>query len=81
MFDEYLEPPRVERPVHPTQAVQAPVNSAVEPKNFKAAMDDACWFEAMQEEIYEFDQLQVWELVPKPDCVMVIALVDLQSQA
>nr|GEY90000.1 integrase, catalytic region, zinc finger, CCHC-type, peptidase aspartic, catalytic [Tanacetum cinerariifolium] len=28
MFDEYLEPPRVERPVLPTQAVQAPVNSA-----------------------------------------------------
>nr|GEU74740.1 retrotransposon protein, putative, unclassified [Tanacetum cinerariifolium] len=27
MFDEYLEPPRVERPVSPTQAVQAPVNS------------------------------------------------------
>nr|GEV19651.1 putative ribonuclease H-like domain-containing protein [Tanacetum cinerariifolium] len=28
MFDEYLEPPSVERPVHPAQAVQAPVNSA-----------------------------------------------------
>nr|GEX07218.1 retrovirus-related Pol polyprotein from transposon TNT 1-94 [Tanacetum cinerariifolium] len=31
MFDEYLKPPRVERPVHPDQAVQAPVNSAAEP--------------------------------------------------
>nr|GEX87050.1 retrovirus-related Pol polyprotein from transposon TNT 1-94 [Tanacetum cinerariifolium] len=28
MFDEYLEPPRAERPVSPAQAVQAPVNSA-----------------------------------------------------
>nr|GEU29247.1 hypothetical protein [Tanacetum cinerariifolium] len=28
MFDEYLEPPHVERPVHPAQAVQAPINSA-----------------------------------------------------
>nr|GEW45810.1 integrase, catalytic region, zinc finger, CCHC-type, peptidase aspartic, catalytic [Tanacetum cinerariifolium] len=28
MFDEYLEPPRIKRPVHPAQAVQAPVNSA-----------------------------------------------------
>nr|GEW53348.1 hypothetical protein [Tanacetum cinerariifolium] len=28
MFDEYLKPPRVERPVLPAQAVQAPVNSA-----------------------------------------------------
>nr|GEW78697.1 retrovirus-related Pol polyprotein from transposon TNT 1-94 [Tanacetum cinerariifolium] len=31
MFDEYLEPPRVERPVLPAQAVQAPVNSAGTP--------------------------------------------------
>nr|GEU60877.1 retrovirus-related Pol polyprotein from transposon TNT 1-94 [Tanacetum cinerariifolium] len=29
---------------------------------------------AMQEEIHKFDRLQVWELVPKPDCVMIIAL-------
>ncbi|GKG30426.1 retrovirus-related pol polyprotein from transposon TNT 1-94, partial [Tanacetum coccineum] len=37
-------------------------------------MDEACWFEAMQEEIHEFDQLQVWDLVPKPNCVMIITL-------
>ncbi|GKF82440.1 hypothetical protein Tco_0244096, partial [Tanacetum coccineum] len=42
-----------------------------EPKNVKTTMDEACWFEAMQEEIHEFDRLQVWELVPKPDCVMI----------
>ncbi|GJT35545.1 retrovirus-related pol polyprotein from transposon TNT 1-94 [Tanacetum coccineum] len=29
---------------------------------------------AMQEEIYKFDWLQIWELVPKPDCVMIITL-------
>ncbi|GJX25774.1 retrovirus-related pol polyprotein from transposon TNT 1-94 [Tanacetum coccineum] len=28
---------------------------------------------AMQEEIYEFDQLDVWELVPPSDCAMIIA--------
>nr|GEV00513.1 retrovirus-related Pol polyprotein from transposon TNT 1-94 [Tanacetum cinerariifolium] len=33
MFDEYLEPPRVERPVSPTQAVQPPVNSAGTPSS------------------------------------------------
>nr|GEX66360.1 retrovirus-related Pol polyprotein from transposon TNT 1-94 [Tanacetum cinerariifolium] len=33
-----------------------------------------CWFEAIKEEIHEFDRLQVWELVPPPDCAMVIAL-------
>ncbi|GJZ37091.1 retrovirus-related pol polyprotein from transposon TNT 1-94 [Tanacetum coccineum] len=31
-------------------------------------------FQAMQYEIHEFDRLQVWELVPQPDCVMIIAL-------
>ncbi|GKA95790.1 retrovirus-related pol polyprotein from transposon TNT 1-94 [Tanacetum coccineum] len=50
------------------------VLSKVEPKNVKTVMDKACWFEAMQEEIHEFNRLQVWELVPKPECVMIIAL-------
>ncbi|GKF20130.1 hypothetical protein Tco_0068768, partial [Tanacetum coccineum] len=30
MFDEYIEPPRVERPVSPALAVSVPVNSAAE---------------------------------------------------
>ncbi|GJW00638.1 retrovirus-related pol polyprotein from transposon TNT 1-94 [Tanacetum coccineum] len=34
------------------------VLSKVEPKNVKTAMDETSWFEAMQEEIYEFDRLQ-----------------------
>nr|GFA42762.1 integrase, catalytic region, zinc finger, CCHC-type, peptidase aspartic, catalytic [Tanacetum cinerariifolium] len=33
MFDEYFEPPSVERPVLPAQAVQAPVNSAGTPSS------------------------------------------------
>ncbi|GJR43038.1 retrovirus-related pol polyprotein from transposon TNT 1-94 [Tanacetum coccineum] len=145
MFDEYLEPPRVERPVSPAPAAQVPVNSTgtpssttidqdapsrshspsslalqypnlhqgvaaastlmednpfaptdngpfinmfalelrfealssgdlIEPKNFKSAITEDCWFQAMQDEIHEFDRLQVWELVPPPDCVMIIAL-------
>ncbi|GJZ60224.1 retrovirus-related pol polyprotein from transposon TNT 1-94 [Tanacetum coccineum] len=50
------------------------VLSKVEPKNFKSAIIEDCWFQAMQDEIHEFDRLQVWELVPRPDCVMIIAL-------
>nr|GEU31345.1 retrovirus-related Pol polyprotein from transposon TNT 1-94 [Tanacetum cinerariifolium] len=170
MFDEYLEPPRVERPVSPALAVQVPVNlagvaaestlmednpvapvnntpfinvfasepssdasssgdvsstestyasqtlhhlgkwskdqpldnlignpsrpvstrkqfatdalwclynsvlSKVEPKKFKSTITEDCWFQAMQDEIHEFDRIQVWELVPQPNCVMIIAL-------
>nr|GEX61903.1 reverse transcriptase domain-containing protein [Tanacetum cinerariifolium] len=35
------------------------VLSKVKPKNVKTAMDEACWFDAMQEEINEFDQIQI----------------------
>ncbi|GJU84653.1 retrovirus-related pol polyprotein from transposon TNT 1-94 [Tanacetum coccineum] len=46
----------------------------VEPKNYKDALTQACWIEAMQEELNEFERLEVWELVPRPDKVMVITL-------
>nr|GEV39518.1 hypothetical protein [Tanacetum cinerariifolium] len=36
------------------------VLSKVEPKNFKFAITEDCWFQAMQDEIYEFDRLQAW---------------------
>nr|GEX66723.1 hypothetical protein [Tanacetum cinerariifolium] len=140
MFDEYMEPPRVERPVSLALTVQVLVNSAGTPSsttidqdapspsispsssalqsrslhqgvaaestlikdnpvalidnnsfinvfapkpssdasssedNFKSVITEDCWFQAMQDDIYEFDRLQVWELVPQPDCVMIIAL-------
>ncbi|GKC82798.1 integrase, catalytic region, zinc finger, CCHC-type containing protein [Tanacetum coccineum] len=48
--------------------------SFVEPKNFKEAMKDSCWIEAMREELHEFERLEVWELVPRPDRVMIITL-------
>ncbi|GJW30782.1 retrovirus-related pol polyprotein from transposon TNT 1-94 [Tanacetum coccineum] len=41
----------------------------LEPKNFKQAMTKPSWIDAMQEEIHEFNRLQVWELVPCPDKV------------
>ncbi|GJV81504.1 retrovirus-related pol polyprotein from transposon TNT 1-94 [Tanacetum coccineum] len=50
------------------------VLSKVEPKNFKSAATEDCWFQAMQEEIHEFDRLDVWELVPPPNSAMIIAL-------
>ncbi|GKG02405.1 retrovirus-related pol polyprotein from transposon TNT 1-94, partial [Tanacetum coccineum] len=38
------------------------------------ALTQSCWIEAMQEELNEFERLKVWELVPRPDKVMVITL-------
>ncbi|GJZ65633.1 retrovirus-related pol polyprotein from transposon TNT 1-94 [Tanacetum coccineum] len=48
--------------------------SSVEPKNYKDALTQVCWIEAMQEELNEFERLEVWELIPRPDKVMVITL-------
>ncbi|GJY11880.1 retrovirus-related pol polyprotein from transposon TNT 1-94 [Tanacetum coccineum] len=49
-------------------------SSDVEPKNYKDALTQACWIEAMQEELHEFERLEVWELVPPPDKAFVITL-------
>ncbi|GJT25460.1 retrovirus-related pol polyprotein from transposon TNT 1-94 [Tanacetum coccineum] len=48
--------------------------TAVEPKTYKDALNQSCWIEAMQKELNEFERLRVWELVPRPDKVMVITL-------
>ncbi|GKE24097.1 retrovirus-related pol polyprotein from transposon TNT 1-94 [Tanacetum coccineum] len=48
--------------------------TTVEPKTYKDALTQSCWIEAMQEELNEFECLGVWELVPRPNKVMVITL-------
>nr|GFA90757.1 retrotransposon protein, putative, unclassified [Tanacetum cinerariifolium] len=44
--------------------------TSVEPKTYKETLTQACWIEVMQEELHEFEHLEVWELVPRPDKVM-----------
>ncbi|GKA39513.1 retrovirus-related pol polyprotein from transposon TNT 1-94 [Tanacetum coccineum] len=48
--------------------------STAEPKIIKEVMADSAWIEAMQEELHQFDRLQVWELVDKPFGKNVIKL-------
>ncbi|GKA74808.1 putative ribonuclease H-like domain-containing protein [Tanacetum coccineum] len=48
--------------------------SSIEPKSYKEAVTESCWIEAKQEELTEFEHLEVWELVPCPDHVMIITL-------
>nr|GEX86142.1 retrovirus-related Pol polyprotein from transposon TNT 1-94 [Tanacetum cinerariifolium] len=48
--------------------------SRIEPKNIKEAMADSAWIESMQEELHQFDRLDVWELVDRPLCITVINL-------
>nr|GEY83019.1 retrovirus-related Pol polyprotein from transposon TNT 1-94 [Tanacetum cinerariifolium] len=52
----------------------APILSRTEPKNIKEAMEDSAWIQSMQEELHQFDRLDVWELVDRPLCTNVINL-------
>nr|GFC40572.1 Gag-Pol polyprotein [Tanacetum cinerariifolium] len=38
------------------------------------AMADSAWIDSMQEELHQFDRLDVWELVDRPLCINVINL-------
>nr|GFA67614.1 retrovirus-related Pol polyprotein from transposon TNT 1-94 [Tanacetum cinerariifolium] len=46
--------------------------SQTEPKNIKEAMADSACIESLQEELHQFDRLDVWELVDRPLCRNVI---------
>ncbi|GKF30936.1 retrovirus-related pol polyprotein from transposon TNT 1-94 [Tanacetum coccineum] len=47
--------------------------STIEPKNIKEAMADHSWIESIQDELNQFERLQVWELVPQPEGNNIIA--------
>nr|GFB96536.1 hypothetical protein [Tanacetum cinerariifolium] len=49
----------------PEMCMYALTVSTAEPKNIKEAMADLAWIKAMQEELHQFDRLQVYELVDK----------------
>ncbi|GJT84235.1 retrovirus-related pol polyprotein from transposon TNT 1-94 [Tanacetum coccineum] len=88
MFNEYFNPPIID--VSPVPVVAAPrvvdladslVSMSIDqdapstkPKNFKQAMTEPSWINAMQEKVHEFERLQVWELVSCPYKVMLIKL-------
>ncbi|GKC04409.1 retrovirus-related pol polyprotein from transposon TNT 1-94 [Tanacetum coccineum] len=48
--------------------------TSVAPKNFKEALLESSWIDAIQEEIHEFKRLDVWELIPCPYLAMIIKL-------
>nr|GEW18713.1 hypothetical protein [Tanacetum cinerariifolium] len=58
----------------PEMCMYALTMSTAKPKNIKEAMADSACIEAMQEELHQFDRLQVWELVDKPFGKSIIRL-------
>nr|GEZ46491.1 retrovirus-related Pol polyprotein from transposon TNT 1-94 [Tanacetum cinerariifolium] len=51
---------------NPEMCMFALTVSTAELEKIKEAMVDSAWIEAMQEDLHQFDKLQVWELVDKP---------------
>ena len=48
--------------------------STLEPKNHEEALKDSEWFDAMQEELNEFERNKAWHMEPKPKYKKVIGL-------
>ncbi|GKE75826.1 retrovirus-related pol polyprotein from transposon TNT 1-94 [Tanacetum coccineum] len=48
--------------------------STIEPKNIKEAIADHSWIKSMQDELNQFERLQVWELISRPEGKNIIAL-------
>ncbi|GKD31408.1 retrovirus-related pol polyprotein from transposon TNT 1-94 [Tanacetum coccineum] len=48
--------------------------STLETKNIKKAMSDHSWIKSMQDELHQFERLDVWELVPRQDGKNIIAV-------
>ncbi|GJR74863.1 retrovirus-related pol polyprotein from transposon TNT 1-94 [Tanacetum coccineum] len=79
LFDELLNPPSSVD--HPAPKVITPIAEVVapEPAASTSSPSSTTVYQdapspAMQEELNEFEHLEVWELVPRPDKVMVITL-------
>nr|GEV35574.1 hypothetical protein [Tanacetum cinerariifolium] len=60
--------------IDPEMCMYALTVSTAESKNIKEAMANSAWIEAMQDELHQFDRLQVWELVDKPFGKSIIKL-------
>ena len=47
--------------------VEQALLSIVEPKNFTEAIKSVEWVKAMNEELYQIEKNETWELVPRPE--------------
>ncbi|GKD09104.1 retrovirus-related pol polyprotein from transposon TNT 1-94, partial [Tanacetum coccineum] len=61
-------------PIPEVTSDQSSSSDSIHTITYKDALTQACWMKAMQEELNEFERLEVWELVPRPDKVMVFTL-------
>ncbi|GJV46340.1 retrovirus-related pol polyprotein from transposon TNT 1-94 [Tanacetum coccineum] len=61
-------------PIPEPNARESSLSDVIPTNNYKEALKESYWIEAMQEELNKFERLEVWEIVPRPDHVMIITL-------
>nr|GFA14024.1 hypothetical protein [Tanacetum cinerariifolium] len=71
---EVIPPKHAESTGSPSSTTVDQDAPSPKPKTYKDVLTQSCWIEVMQEELNEFERLEVWELEPRPDKVMVITL-------
>ncbi|GJX52777.1 retrovirus-related pol polyprotein from transposon TNT 1-94 [Tanacetum coccineum] len=69
MFDEFFSPRASVASLVPIEKAPAPVESTDSPSTTTVDQDAPS-----PKELHEFERLEVWELIPRPDKVMVITL-------
>ncbi|GJR81235.1 retrovirus-related pol polyprotein from transposon TNT 1-94 [Tanacetum coccineum] len=79
MFDESLNPPpyvdlQAPEGIAPIPEVVAPEHAVLTDSPFSTTVEQDAPSPTMQEELHEFERLEVWELVPPPDKAFVITL-------
>ncbi|GJZ65974.1 reverse transcriptase domain-containing protein [Tanacetum coccineum] len=50
------------------------MHETLEPKNINEAMSDHSWIESIQDKLHQFERLDIWELVSRPDRKNIIAV-------
>ncbi|GKA25536.1 retrovirus-related pol polyprotein from transposon TNT 1-94 [Tanacetum coccineum] len=74
VFVPYVVPNFEEAESSTTALDPSNMHDTLEPKNIKEAMSDHSWIESMQDELHQFERLDVWELVPSLDGKNIIAI-------
>ncbi|GKB54063.1 retrovirus-related pol polyprotein from transposon TNT 1-94 [Tanacetum coccineum] len=72
--DHDIEAAHVDNNPYVDFPIPEPSSEESSSQSYKEALTESCWIEAMQEQLNEFERLEVWELVPRPNRVMIITL-------
>ncbi|GJS90776.1 retrovirus-related pol polyprotein from transposon TNT 1-94 [Tanacetum coccineum] len=66
--------PSLDNPIPEPSSEESSSQIIIPNHSYKEVLTKSSWIEAMKEELNEFERLDVWKLVPRPNRVMIITL-------